>query len=667
MKMRNFKDERFKGWCSRTIALKFESLDEKNRSVECIMTTEDPAIVFDWWNWKYIREIILMKGTEFESEVPFINSHKRDDIENLLGTTKEMRVEGDSLIGRNYFSSTAEKAWTLTKEGHLKNYSVGYQTFEENSIELKPNQEVEIDGRKFVNNYTDGLDMVIRKRVVIKENSSVILGADKRAKARAEGISAEDEDLQDELEKMFAKFEKDFEQKLDIKINSIKSQGGPTMADKVEKTQEQIKLELMNDIDDSAENLGEAGKTTAAEYRKKIRAMETLTEDDSKRLTKEFYKAATDLLMKNGGASNKPVTFLGLNENEIKNFSPAKAAQQILMGKRSGFEFELSKELEGKTGISIGDKSILLPPDIQNSGLRDMLNISKRAHTVAVAAEGGNLVTNEFYGNLLKEVIRNQTVLGQVGATIITGLRGTFQLPKITTGLTIYSAAENTTVATSYIVTGLDEVSPKRLSGNTEYGRQLFFQTDESLAGFDQILMRDLYQAMNVKVDYEGINGTGLSNRPTGILNQSGIAAPSLSSVTHKRMVNFKRKVAKLNGLKDAMKFLSSVDAEALLETTELTPGAPSGKMIYANGRVINYPHLSSNQVPDAVEIFGNWPEFYILNWGVEEMVVADQPQHKLNMVEISIHRLVNFFLRSAESFAIADDMPVISWNDLDA
>lgn len=435
------------------------------------------------------------------------------------------------------------------------------------------------------------------------------------------------------------------------------------MPEPKQKTPEEIRLErlsLIEDVEKASANFGDVGSKLARTFIKDILAGKEITIGD-------FHKAASDEIMKHGGAVNKSQSLLGMNAEEIKNFSPAKAVQQILMGKRSGFEFEITQELEKKTGLSVGEKSILLPADIQNVGLRDILNLGKRAHTAGTPAEGGYLVTSDFYGNLLKEVIRNQTVLGQLGCTVFTGLRGTFELPKITSGLTIESKAENTATTTSYIVVGLESVSPKRLTGNTEYGRQLFFQTDESLPGFDQILMRDLYEAMNVKMDYEGINGTGLSNRPTGILNQSGVAAPSLSAISLKRLVNFKRKVAKLNGLKDSMKFLSSVDVEALLETSELTPGAPSGKMIFENGRVIGYPHLSSNQVPDAVEIFANWPEFYILNWGVEEMIVADQPQHKANIVEISIHRLVNFFLRSAESVAIADDAPVIDWAEYDA
>ena len=651
MKMRNFKDERFKGWCSRSVALKFESLDEKNRSVECIMTTEDPAIVFDWWNWKYIREIILMKGVEFESEVPFINSHKRDDIENLLGTTKEMRVEGDSLIGRNYFSSTAEKAWTLTQEGHLKNYSVGYQTFEENSIELKPNQEVEIDGRKFVNNYTDGFDMVIRKRTVIKENSSVILGADKRAKARAEGISAEDEDLQDELEKMFEKFE----QKIESKINLIKTHGGTNMLDPKEKTQEQLRLEAISEIKNAMPNYGDKAKEFAEKTIDEILQGKEITETT----LKEFYKSATDILIKSGGAAGKPMNYLGLNGQELKSYSSVRAIQNIIKGNRSGFEFDLNQELETKTGMKSGPKEILMPADIQNVALREIYpNLFKRAHSMGVDAEGGYFVTPTYRADLLKEVLRNDTVLGRLGSTIITGLKGQFQMPKIVSGLTMYNAAENTASSASYVVAGLETVDQKRWTGNTKVGRQLIMNIDAGIPGFDQLLIKDLYDSANVKMDYDGINGSGTGNNPRGILNQSGPAAATLATMNWINLINFKRLIAKAKGRKEDLRWGCSVDVECALDVIAKVTGQPFF-LRDDNGRVAGYAQESSNQIPDAVAILGFWPEFFTLLWGAEKLIVADQPSHTSDEIEISLHRYGNFFLRSSESFAIAEDAAI--------
>jgi HK97 family phage major capsid protein len=652
MKIRNFKDERFKGWCSRSIPLKFESIDDKTRSVECIMTTEDPAIVFDWWEWKYIREIILMRGVEFESEIPFINSHKRDDIENLLGTTKEIRTEGDLLIGRNYFSVTAEKAWTLTKEGHLKNYSVGYQTYEEESNVLKTGQEIDIDGRKFINNYSDGLDLVIRKRATMKENSSVILGADKRAKARAEGgVSVEDEDLQDELEKMFEKFE----QKLDIKINSIKSQGGPNMDELTKKTPEQLREEACMEIEKSKSMFDGAFKHKADEAILKLKSGAEVN-------IGEFYKSLYDEVQRNGGHASKPVSHMDFSKSESESYSPSRAIGKILRGeKRDGLEFEVSDQISKDSGQPASEKGFFLAANFQ---ARALDALAKRAHSIGTPAEGGYFETDDFRPDMLKEVVRNQTVLGAAGSTIVTGLNGPLVVPKIVTSLTSYTPLENIAVDKSYIVVDTDEVSPKRISTATELGREQFIRTNKGLGGLDQILIRELYSTQNVKLDYEGINGTGLSGRPTGILNMSGMSAPSMSIVNLKKMVNFIRLVAKANGLVQNMKWVNSVDVESLLRIAPVDSSGIEKLFDYKTRTIQGYPSISSNQIPDAVNIFGNWPEYYTLLWGVEELIVADQPQHLKWMVEFSLHRLANFYLRSSESIAIADDAPITDWDE---
>ena len=644
----------FGGMCSRSNAILTRAEGkEVSDGIDTIATTDAPAVVVDWERWELVREILPMKYCELpkNNKAPLLDAHSRGSIEDVVGSARDWRTDESELLCKIFISDSEEDIKTKIKEGHVDSVSVGYQTDPAQTVEIPKKTEVIIDGVAYKNEFADDMPLLVRTWWKIKELSLVAIGADEAAK------------LKREYQSKFS--ESQLKEKLDEAVNQIKElksqiKGGYNMPEltNTEKTAAEMKLELINSIDEAAGNFGEAGQKLANEFRQQIREGKDIS-------IKDFYKSATDLIMKSGGVHNKPVTHLGMSKSELDEFSPSRAVQNILLGKRSGLEFEINQELEKKTGLSSSERSILIPSDYQNVGLRELVNT--RAHSTT-ATQGGDLITDSFQGNLLKEVIRNQTVLGQAGITIITGLRADkFQLPKITTGLTIYPVAENIAATTSYVVTGLEEVGSKRLSGNTEYGRELFFKTDGSLAGFDQILMKDLYQALDVQVDYEGINGTGLSNRPTGILNQSNILAPSLSTLDLTHIVNVIRKVAKQNGLKDTMKWLNSVDVQCSLRKTPVFPTGHTDRTLYENGMIEGYQSISSNQVPDAVNILGLWPEFYMLNWGVEELIVADQPKHKEWMVEISLHRLVNFFLRSPESFAISNDVPVAEWDDLDA
>lgn len=655
------------GMCSReTVVFREQPEIDFEKGLDTVATTEAAALVVDWERWEIVREVLPMRYCDLsgDDDTELLDAHSRVSVEKVKGRAFNWNIKGIELLCKIFISEAEPSIRQKVKERVIKRVSLGYQTDKNQTVEIPKKAEVIIDGQSYKNEYEDDIPLLVRTWWKKKELSLVPLGADEAAKikrALENGIKAEDPEIQ-KLMNDIVNNQKSLEQK----INSINITGG-VMPDstKTEKTPDQIKLLLLNEIDGTAEQYGDAGQKTAAEFRKKIRAMENLTEEESTKTVKDFYKAVSDAIIIKGGQANKPFN-LGMNADELKTYSPAKAVQGILKGERKGLEFEIHQDLERLTGQSSSDRGILIPSDVQTKNLRELTGLNKRAHSTT-ATEGGDLITDEFQAGMLKEVVRNQTVLGQAGITIITGLRGTFQLPKITSGLTIYSVAENNAATTAYIVTDIESVSPKNLSGNTVYGRQLFFQTDAALPGFDQILMRDLYNAMNVKYDYEGINGTNLSNRVNGLLNQSNVIAPSLSTIDLRHIVNVIRRVAKQNGLKDNMKWLSSVDVECLLRTTPVFPTGHTDKTLYENGQIESYQSLSSNQVPDSYEIFGNWPEFYGLNWGVEELIVAEQPQHKEWLVEISLHRLVNFFLRSPESFAIADDVPVSAWDDIDA
>lgn len=427
------------------------------------------------------------------------------------------------------------------------------------------------------------------------------------------------------------------------------------MSEPTTKTPEQVREETCLEIEKSKSMFDGAFKHKADEAILKVKSGATVD-------IGEYYKSLYDEVQRNGGHASKPVSHMDFSKADAESYSPSRAIGKILRGeKREGLEFEVSEQISKNSGQSSSEKGFFLAADFQAKALD---TLAKRAHSIGTPSEGGYFETDDFRSDMLKEVVRNQTVLGAAGSTIITGLNGTLVVPKVVTSLTSYTPLENIAVDKSYIVVDTDEVAPKRISTATELGREQFIRTNKGLGGLDQILIRELYSTQNVKLDYEGINGTGLSGRPTGLLNMSGMSAPSMSVVSLKKIVNFIRLVAKANGMKQNMKWVNSVDVESLLRIQPVDSSGIEKLYDYKTGTIQGYPSISSNQIPDAVNIFGNWPEFYTLLWGVEELIVADQPKHLNWMVEFSLHRLANFYLRSSESFAIADDAPITDWEE---
>lgn len=170
----------------RNYAVNVSSLDESTRSVEAVIATETPVLAFDMRTWSPVNEILLMSGCRMPAnkQIPLLDSHSRFSVGQVLGSTRTLRVEGDKLIGRNYFSKrqAAEDAYQMTREGHLTDNSIGYRLLKYTSIE--PGQTADIAGRKFTAPKEMGLRVVTEWQLF--ENSIVPIGADQMAKVRSE-------------------------------------------------------------------------------------------------------------------------------------------------------------------------------------------------------------------------------------------------------------------------------------------------------------------------------------------------------------------------------------------------------------------------------------------------------------------------------------------------
>ncbi len=158
-----------------------ETLDEDARSVEVIGATENPVDVFDYDQLRVVPEVLLMSGAKVPKsrQVPLLDSHRRYGTGNVIGSYRDMAFEGSNLVGNAVFSSTAdtEDIWTKVREGHLTDFSIGYRVSK--SAWVPDGETKTINGREFKGPVRVGT------KWEVKELSSVPIGADEAAKARA--------------------------------------------------------------------------------------------------------------------------------------------------------------------------------------------------------------------------------------------------------------------------------------------------------------------------------------------------------------------------------------------------------------------------------------------------------------------------------------------------
>lgn len=168
----------------RTFIVRADSVDEATRSVEAIIATEDPVTVFDVRRWDAIDEVLRMDGLDIPDQVPLLANHNRFELDAIYGSVRQMRFDGPQLLGRLYFAEgddPAERAWQKVKQRHIRDISAGYRAMEYTDID--PGQTAVVKGRS----YTAGQRTLrVTTRWQLKEGSLVPIGADARAKIRAD-------------------------------------------------------------------------------------------------------------------------------------------------------------------------------------------------------------------------------------------------------------------------------------------------------------------------------------------------------------------------------------------------------------------------------------------------------------------------------------------------
>lgn len=165
--------------------------DDETRSVEVVAATETPSIVYDW-DRGVINEILLMSGAQIPEtrQMVLLDAHQRFSTAAVIGSVRDLRVEGGSLTGRAYFSSVdeAQGPAVKVKEGHLTDFSVGYRVLE--AVWVPEGKTTKIDGREYQG------PVQVTTKWQPRELSTVPIGADQNAKARSEITADNKEETQ---------------------------------------------------------------------------------------------------------------------------------------------------------------------------------------------------------------------------------------------------------------------------------------------------------------------------------------------------------------------------------------------------------------------------------------------------------------------------------------
>ena len=332
-----------------------------------------------------------------------------------------------------------------------------------------------------------------------------------------------------------------------------------------------------------------------------------------------------------------PIT-VDMSNKERSQYSILKAVQAQMSGNWSdaGLEREVSQTIAQREGDTTGFYIPMNAP----WGQRDL--------TAGTNNQGGFLVPTDHRAGDFVEALRANMVVGQAGATYLTGLTGNVAIPTIATGTAVGWVAEGAAPTEGQPVFGQISLTPKNLVGYVEMTRNLMLQSSPAV---ESVVQQDITNALAVGMDAAALAGSGSSNQPTGILSTSGIGSVSFSSSgapTFAEIVAIESEITADNAATTDMVYVTTPALNGYLKTA--TKDSGSGRFISEGGIVNGYECLHTSSVTANNVILGNFSDLIIAQFGAIEVLTQTAPSTGITTMALHMHTDIG--VRHAQSFA---------------
>lgn len=277
-------------------------------------------------------------------------------------------------------------------------------------------------------------------------------------------------------------------------------------------------------------------------------------------------------------------------------------------------------------------------------------------------ADGGMTVATTLQ---YQEELRKRLVLSKAGVQYIGGLVGNID---VVTGQAIEASweGENTTVDDTKKQFSKRTLSPKRLALSVPISKQLIAQSSWDV---ERMIINDILAAHAEALEVAAINGSGVNNQPTGLLNTVGIGSIALGenggTPTFKSMVDLETAVSVRNADLGTLSYLTNSKVRGALKTTLKSTGVAG--YIWDKDEVNGYRALASNIVPSDITkgtgtnlsaaLFGNFNDMLLCQWGGLDVIVDPFALKKEGAIEITMNAYHDVFVRRTESFAAIKDI----------
>lgn len=166
----------------RSVNIQSATADTTRRSVRVVTATENPIDRWDERRGEVVAEVLEMDGMLMRpgaTQIPIVDSHDTTTVRNVLGSLRNLTIEGDEFGGVAYFASDddSQRAYSKLLDGHITDFSITAQ----------PNEVLELrSGQRYTT--SRGTEVIGPANVITSwtalDASLVATGADSRSTVR---------------------------------------------------------------------------------------------------------------------------------------------------------------------------------------------------------------------------------------------------------------------------------------------------------------------------------------------------------------------------------------------------------------------------------------------------------------------------------------------------
>lgn len=346
--------------------------------------------------------------------------------------------------------------------------------------------------------------------------------------------------------------------------------------------------------------------------------------------------------------ANKPMPTpdVGLTPKEAQRYSITRAIRAMVDRDwgAAGFERECHKAILKRAGLG----------DAPNGGFYVPYEVQQRDLTAGTGSQGGFLVATDNLASSFVDLLRNRTLVGQLGATMLSGLVGNVTIPRQTSANSAtWLANEASTITETNAAFGQIAMTPKHVGAYQEISRQLLMQSAPSV---DMLVMNDLARVIAIAIDLAALEGSGASGQPTGISQTAGIGSVTGTSLAYAGVLEFQSDVAGGNALADNCAYVTTPAVAALLAARQrfASTDTPLWEGNLLDGRVSGFRAMSTLQVTAASMIFGDFSQVIIGDWGQLEIAMNPFANFQAAITGIRAIQTVDVGVRYAAAFSRA-------------